>query len=341
MKYRISVLIAAYNIKDYIKECLDSIFSQSDLNDVEVVAIDNKSNDGTEKILDEYAAKHSILKVFHLKNNVGLFLSRHTAMQLAKGDYFVFVDGDDTLNIDAIKRLKEDINAFSPTFIIYRYRKFGDATGDSKNFLEISKSKLCTSEEINKFKYIFASSNELNNIWIKAVRRNALANFDDYQSYKDYKYAEDRLNSIFLFSNDDLKIVYEPNVLYNYRIRNTSITKTYAFDRFYQHHNMNILLYEKIVKSSTLSKKEQNVIAKNRKKDEIKTLIKCLNKESARDDKVLQMLHNVSEHYKKFVFFKDIKAGLLYDRCYKKMMHMKYRSISKLNSIYRVLKHGK
>lgn len=89
----ISVIIPAYNIKDYIARCLDSVLAQTYRN-LEIIIIDDGSTDGTASILDKYAGKDVRINVIHKKNG-GVSSARICGIEKASGDYIGFVDGDD------------------------------------------------------------------------------------------------------------------------------------------------------------------------------------------------------------------------------------------------------
>ena len=71
----IQVIVPIYNVKDYIKPCLDSILRQTYSN-LEIILINDGSTDGVEQILDEYASKDSRIKVIN-QENLGLQAARN------------------------------------------------------------------------------------------------------------------------------------------------------------------------------------------------------------------------------------------------------------------------
>lgn len=89
----ISIIIPVYNVKDYVVRCLDSINNQT-YKDFEVIVVDDGSNDGSERIVDDYCSEKSRFRVFH-KPNGGLMSAWKFGMEKANGDYIGFVDSDD------------------------------------------------------------------------------------------------------------------------------------------------------------------------------------------------------------------------------------------------------
>ena len=88
-----SVIVPIYNVIDFIHPCIDSILSQNS-EDFEVLLVDDGSTDGSAAVCDEYAQKDDRIRVIH-KQNGGLVSARNTGIANAKGDYILYVDGDD------------------------------------------------------------------------------------------------------------------------------------------------------------------------------------------------------------------------------------------------------
>lgn len=93
-----SVIVPIYNVEKYLRECVDSILSQS-FSDFELVLVDDGSLDGCPAICDEYAAADSRVKVIH-KQNGGLVSARKAGAEQASGEYICCVDSDDYLDKD-------------------------------------------------------------------------------------------------------------------------------------------------------------------------------------------------------------------------------------------------
>lgn len=130
-----SIIIPVYNVAPYLRECLDSIavaaenVADIDCVSVEVICIDDGSSDGSERIVDEYAAKHGsgrfLVKAYHQKN-AGPSVARNIGIKMACGEWVSFVDSDDSVTPDYFRRFialerKADINFFAIT----RYDQFG------------------------------------------------------------------------------------------------------------------------------------------------------------------------------------------------------------------------
>ena len=103
----ISVIVPVYNIQSYIGDCLESIRRQSCKN-IEVLIVDDGSTDSSGKICDKFACLDERFKVFHKKHE-GLSAAREYGIDKAKGEYYVFVDGDDQIALNLVSYLHEMI----------------------------------------------------------------------------------------------------------------------------------------------------------------------------------------------------------------------------------------
>ncbi|MCD7954481.1 MAG: glycosyltransferase [Lachnospiraceae bacterium] len=103
MEPLVSIIVPVYNAKDYIGRCVDSILNQ-EYQKLEILLVDDGSEDGTGALLDEYAARDRRVRVIH-QENAGVSASRNRALDLAQGEYVQFADSDDWLTPDSTKLL--------------------------------------------------------------------------------------------------------------------------------------------------------------------------------------------------------------------------------------------
>lgn len=99
----ISVVVIVYNVKRYLKECIDSIINQSYQN-LDIVLVDDGSTDGSSQLCDQFAKEDKRISVVH-KENGGLVSARKMGIKAAKGEYIAFVDGDDWIDEDMYEKL--------------------------------------------------------------------------------------------------------------------------------------------------------------------------------------------------------------------------------------------
>ncbi len=103
----ISVVVPVYNIRDCLQRCVESIRNQTYSN-LEILLVDDGSNDGTEKLADELAETDERIRVFH-KPNGGSSSARNLGIREARGRYIGFVDSDDYIEPQMYGKLMESI----------------------------------------------------------------------------------------------------------------------------------------------------------------------------------------------------------------------------------------
>ena len=104
----ISIIIPVYNVEKYLRECLDSVLSQS-CSEYEVICVNDGSTDGSLTILKEYAKKIDKIQIIDQKNN-GLSGARNAGINEANGDYNLLLDSDDWIEQNTIEILKKHID---------------------------------------------------------------------------------------------------------------------------------------------------------------------------------------------------------------------------------------
>lgn len=100
---RVSVIVPVYGVEKYLDKCVSSIVNQT-YNDLEIILIDDGGVDKCPLMCDEWAKKDSRIVVIH-KENGGQGVARNSALDIATGDYVLFVDGDDYIDENMVQRL--------------------------------------------------------------------------------------------------------------------------------------------------------------------------------------------------------------------------------------------
>lgn len=97
----VSIIVPAYNVEKYIKECVISILHQTHTK-IELILVDDGSKDSTPAIIDKLACIDNRIRVIH-KQNGGVSAARNIGIEVSKGQYITFVDGDDYLTSDYVE----------------------------------------------------------------------------------------------------------------------------------------------------------------------------------------------------------------------------------------------
>lgn len=208
----VSVIVPIYNVEDYISDCIESIINQT-YTDLEILLIDDGSTDNSSRICDEYAQNDSRIKVFHKKNN-GVSAARNFGLDIAIGEYIIFVDSDDCININFIKILASSFDDNIDIVIADYY----DSYNEKINFYE----NVCKKDnQIIKINSNFDCTEKYAkmNVWGNMYKRTLIENlrFDENLSI-----GEDTLFH-YMVLNKSKYINYIHTQLYYYRHRETSV----------------------------------------------------------------------------------------------------------------------
>ncbi len=123
---KVSVIIPVYNTEQYLRECLDSVFSQT-LKEIEVIAVDDGSTDGSLSILKQYKAKYPNMIVISQKNSKQ-GAARNAGLKVARGETVLFVDSDDYLCAEALEKLYSCLSTNNLDMVIYDAWAFVECT---------------------------------------------------------------------------------------------------------------------------------------------------------------------------------------------------------------------
>lgn len=122
----VSIIIPAYNVEKYLRECLDSALGQT-FSDIEVIVVDDGSTDSTPEIIREYASRDPRLKPL-TRPNGGLSEARNSGLEVARGERVVFLDGDDLLAPTAVCRLVEAAEQSGAHYVEGRWIQGADSS---------------------------------------------------------------------------------------------------------------------------------------------------------------------------------------------------------------------
>lgn len=212
---KVSIIIPAYNVADYITTCLDSIESQS-YREVEVIIVDDGSTDQTAKVVQDYQQKHSLNITLLHQENQGVQVARQKGFEAASGDYVLWMDSDDWLEINALQRLSEKVDQCDVDLICFNYqfiRSDGQIRPAALHLEEVNQESLTT---------CLLNSSLNGSLWNKLIKREFLIK-NQVLLPQDLYYGED-LASLFLIASLTPTVSVITEVLYNYYLRPSSVS---------------------------------------------------------------------------------------------------------------------
>lgn len=104
---KVSVIVPAYNVEKYIETCLDSIINQT-LKEIEIIIINDGSTDSTKSKIENYQKQYPNITAIH-KENEGQGKARNMGIEIACGEFVTFVDADDTINENMLKKMYQEV----------------------------------------------------------------------------------------------------------------------------------------------------------------------------------------------------------------------------------------
>lgn len=216
-----SIIVPVYNIKNYLPRCIESLLAQSDP-DFEVILVDDGSADGSGALCDAYAARDGRFRVVH-KANGGLSSARNAGLDAARGEYILFLDGDDYLAPDAVQSLNAIAAAAGAfDFIQFRYAETdGSWQPGARQKPDV---RICTDVR-EMFAYLYQAGGVAASACTKLYRAALFRGlrFREGIAHED----EQLLNSLLPRCR---RVVYTDLMLYGYVMRSGSITHG-AFNR--------------------------------------------------------------------------------------------------------------
>lgn len=216
----ISVIVPVYQVEKYLENCVRSILDQT-YTELEIILVDDGSNDNCPAMCDEFAGKDKRIKVIH-KENGGLSDARNAGLEAATGDYIAFVDSDDYIHPEMYANMVAFLER-NPDFnlVMCRYKKVEEQ--DNEIYLKQTAQDIRILEHRDFIEDMFSAQGyeEYVVVWNKLYRREIWKELrfpvgklreDEFVSYK------------FLYPQE--KIAFFMDRTYYYRQRSGSIMQS-------------------------------------------------------------------------------------------------------------------
>lgn len=219
-EHLVSVIIPVYNVKKYLKECIESVIRQS-YTKLEIILIDDGSDDGSEFLCDELKEKDSRIVVVH-QNNKGLSGARNTGLDIAAGEYIFLLDSDDVIHKSTIEILYNCICQTNTGVVVGSFKTIMEnEVADITESLSICDSATKTGKEMlldfyKSSDYYFRIS--MITAWGTLYKKSCFQKM----RYPLGRYHEDEYVTYRIIYESET-VCYLPVRLYYYRQRNGSI----------------------------------------------------------------------------------------------------------------------
>ncbi len=237
----VTVVVPVYNVEKYLDRCLMSITKQSYRN-LEIILVDDASQDTCPQKCDEWAKKDSRIRVIH-KENGGLGMARNSGLFAANGDYICFFDSDDYVDCDTVEICMDRILTTGADVAIFGFCK---ETASNEVFIDRTPTvqdgtTYCKSEVTEKFLPDFVAPNPKTGgevvfpmsacCALYSLEKLKAANWS-FASERDI-ISEDVYSLLELYGYID-KVTVVKRAFYHYCENNASLTQSYRNDRYEQ-----------------------------------------------------------------------------------------------------------
>lgn len=265
MKDLISIIVPVFNIEEYLSKCLISLINQT-YSRIEIICVNDGSSDNSLGILENFSQKDSRIKIISQKNQ-GLSAARNTGIANAQGEYVVFVDGDDWVDVNMCEIAYKTAKKTKADIVMWSYIKEYPNVAKEQLILGPDFAYYDTSQVKQLQRRLFGLiENELAHVEQRDTLVTAWGKLYKAETINDLEFVdtnligtEDALYNIYAFGNAK-SAAYIPKCLYHYRKDNINSLTTkyneYLFDRW---QNLYEYMYQ-YIKQNKLSDKYVNAL---------------------------------------------------------------------------------
>lgn len=229
----ISIIVPVYNVENYLETCLNSLIGQT-YRDIEIICVDDGSQDKSGYILSDYAKKDSRIKVITQKNE-GIASARNRGLKEVRGEWIMFVDSDDWIDATVCDKALSLATKHNSDVVLWSYTR-ELTTGKSTPRPLLNKDKLFDEKNIRSLhrQIVGPVDAELSDpsllhswgtVWGKLYSRDVIRKVQ-FTDIKIVGSAEDVLFNIEVFTHVK-RAFYINEPMYHYRKTRRSLTGSY------------------------------------------------------------------------------------------------------------------
>ncbi len=230
----VSVIVPIFNTEPYLRESLNSICHQT-LKEIEIILVNDGSTDGSQEIIEEYAANDSRIITFYQPNQ-GLSVARNSGMRLAKGEYIYFMDSDDWLEHDAMDVCYQKAIHGNVDVVLFDALSFVDGVEkcseeiqndyDRRKLLQSDVNQAMSAKQL--FKQMIQSGAMRASACLNFIRRDLLVKND--LTFEEGLIHEDELFTPQLYALAST-MMYIPRMFFHRRVRHGSIMTSVKIEK--------------------------------------------------------------------------------------------------------------
>lgn len=226
--FDVSIIIPVYNTEKYLQRCVDSVIEQQEVM-VEIILVDDGSNDTSPKICDDYAEKYPYITALHIQNS-GPATAKNEGLKIAKGNYIALTDSDDKMEPLMLHKMVSTGYEHDADIICCNYKQI-DEYGKVSYLHYTNKEYVLNHEE--GLIHFFSKDKIYSQCWTKLYKRKLLV---DHHIENDpgLRTDEDFIFNIRAFTHANTTVIVD-EPLYEYTYRNNSLAHAYFKENISQY----------------------------------------------------------------------------------------------------------
>lgn len=257
----ISIIVPIYNAEKYLEQCLDSLIQQSYIN-IEIICIDDGSKDSSSEVVDKYVRRDKRVKLIR-QENAGVSKTRNTGISYAQGEYIMFVDSDDWIDLNTCESVLDLIVENNADIVMWSYVSERE---DEKNYKNVFSEDLIFDANMTRKmlhrRFVGLLGEELAHpemadslcpVWGKLYKTSIIKKYDiHFVDLDEIGTYEDGLFNLEVFFHAK-KVVYLKEHFYHYRRNNRNSITSKHNDNLYEQWQQLFNKMENYIKEKQLS----------------------------------------------------------------------------------------
>ncbi len=219
MSKKVSIVIPVFNVEDYLDECLLSAVNQ-DYGNIEIIIVNDGSTDSSGEIIDKFKSQYPNIQSVKTKNK-GQSSARNLGLEMATGDYILFLDSDDWFDKNTVSLCIQKITKYNLDIVLFSADVFFDGeVAENKTELDEYYVRSIQINSILQAKYLFTEELRLN----RYIVQPCMYMFDrikylNLRFYPGIIYEDNLFTTHLLLEHMDASVMCLPNKLYHRRLR--------------------------------------------------------------------------------------------------------------------------
>lgn len=251
---KVSIIIPIYKVEKYIRQALDSVVNQT-LQDIEIICINDCSPDKSFEIVKEYAESDERIVLLEMESNQGQGIARNRALDIAKGDYIMFLDPDDWFELGACEKAYNQISKNNNDMVFFNLFHQKEKNGEFYK-KELNKNRLKPLRPFMENQYINIA--DIEDIWLSACWTVVQIYSREFLNNNQIRYSNHRFLEDCPFfvkacaCSNSVSILDEPlytyrqemkkkNINYTKHYENVLATKALAYETVLQNGSKNLI----------------------------------------------------------------------------------------------------